>query len=84
MNSTVKFISIVVEMLKPAFYFSSRGVSLIKRINKGDKIVNQYGSFEPTLDPSYTSLDNTFEQIPTNCNIYDAFNGPFLAVGFCS
>jgi hypothetical protein len=24
--------------------------------------VYQYGSFEPTLDPSYISLDNTFKQ----------------------
>jgi hypothetical protein len=29
-------------------------------MNKGDKTVYQYGSFEPTLDPSYISLDNTF------------------------
>jgi hypothetical protein len=30
-------------------------------MNKGDKTVYQYGSFEPTLDPSYISLDNTFK-----------------------
>jgi hypothetical protein len=29
-------------------------------MNKGDKTVYQYESFEPTLDPSYISLDNTF------------------------
>jgi hypothetical protein len=32
-------------------------------MNKGDKTVYQYGSFEPTLDPSYISLDNTFKGI---------------------
>ncbi len=29
----------------------------------GDKTVYQYGSFEPILDPSYISLDNTFKGI---------------------
>ncbi len=29
----------------------------------GDKMVYQCGSFEPTLDPSYISLDNTFKGI---------------------
>jgi hypothetical protein len=32
-------------------------------MNKGDKTVYQYGSFEPTLDPSYISLDNIFKQV---------------------
>jgi hypothetical protein len=60
-NSTGKFNSIVVRTLKPVFTFSRRSVPLIKKINKGDKIVYQFGSFEPTLDPSYISLDNTFK-----------------------
>ncbi len=33
----------------------------LKKINVGDKTVYQYGSFEPTLDPSYISLDNTLK-----------------------
>ncbi len=61
-NSTGKFNSVAVKTLKPIFYFSRRNVPLInKNINKGDKIVYQCGSFEPTLDPSYISLDNTFD-----------------------
>jgi hypothetical protein len=32
-------------------------------MNKGDKMVYQYGSFESTLDPSYISLDNTFKTL---------------------
>jgi hypothetical protein len=30
-------------------------------MNKVDTTVYQYGSFEPTLDPSYIALDNTFK-----------------------
>jgi hypothetical protein len=32
-------------------------------MNKGDKTLYQLGSFEPTLDPSYISLDNAFKGI---------------------
>jgi hypothetical protein len=32
-------------------------------MNNGDKTVYQYGSFEPTFDSSYISLDNTFKNI---------------------
>jgi hypothetical protein len=58
-NSTGKFNSIIVKTLKPVFYFSRRGAPEIKEKNKSDKTVIQYGSFEPTLDPSYILLDNT-------------------------
>ncbi len=61
-NSTGKFNSIIVKTLKPVFHFSRRGVPLIKKKNKGDKTVYQYGSFEPTPDASYISLDNTFKK----------------------
>jgi hypothetical protein len=62
-NSTGKFNSIVVKTLKPVFTFSRRSVPLIKKITKSDKIVYQCGSFEPTLDPSYISVDIPFNVI---------------------
>jgi hypothetical protein len=34
-------------------------------MNKGDKTVYQYGSFEPTLDASYMMQGNTFKLLPT-------------------
>jgi hypothetical protein len=33
----------------------------LKKRNNGEKTVYQYGSFEPTLDPSYISLDSPFK-----------------------
>ena len=61
-NSTSKFNSIIVKTLKPVFHFSRRGVPLIKKNEQDDKTVYQYGSFEPTLDPSEISLDNIFKE----------------------
>jgi hypothetical protein len=63
MHSNGKFNSVFVKMLNLVFYFSRTGVPLIKKINKDNKIVYQCGSFEPTLDPFYISLDNTFKYV---------------------
>ncbi len=54
----------------------------LKKKNKGDKTVYQYRSFEPTLDPSYISLDNTFKMfkmvniflVPSIAGIYEVIS----------
>jgi hypothetical protein len=70
-NSTGKFNSVVVKMLKPVFTFSRSSVTLLKKINKGGKIVYQCESFKPILDPSYISLDNTFNLNLTKCYLFN-------------
>jgi hypothetical protein len=52
-------------MLTPTFYFSRCGVPLKMKKNIGDKIVYQYGSFEPGLDLSRWTipLKDNFENL---------------------
>jgi hypothetical protein len=60
-NSTSKFSSIVVKTMKLVLCSPLDGIALnLKKNNLSRNIAYQHGFFQPTLDPSYISLDTLF------------------------
>ncbi len=60
---TWQFNSAIVKTLKPAFTYLAVVFLYNEEKSFGDKIVYQYGLFEPAYDRCYISLDNTFKPI---------------------